>query len=118
VKTKSEHSKDFQLGGINDYSSPDSNEWVVLVALHEAGSHDYYVIPRDHARATVEAFELEIGGRNFLGEQEFSAYKNCWDLLEHPAWEAEWKVEDWVRKAAKGVGWPDERGPFPLLPSP
>jgi hypothetical protein len=118
VKTKSEHSKDFQLGGISDYSPRGSNEWVILVALREAGGPDYFVLPRDHIRATVEAFELEIGGRNFLGEQEFSAYKDRWDLLEHPAWEAEWKVEDWVRKAAKGEGWPDERGPFPLLPSP
>lgn len=60
---------------------------MILVALCEAGSHDYYVIPRDHVRATVEAFELEIGGRNFLSKQEFSAYKDRWDLLEHPAWE-------------------------------
>lgn len=61
---------------------------MVLVALRDAGSADYYVMPRDHARATVEAFELEIGGRNFLGEQEFLAYKDHWDLLEHFAWEA------------------------------
>jgi len=123
VKTKSEHSKDFQMGGISDYSPPGANEWVVLVALRDCASPDYYVIPRDHARATVEAYELNFGGRIFLGEQEFSAYKVCrekdrWELLAHPASEAEWEVEDWVRKDAKGVGWPDKRGPFPLLPSP
>lgn len=115
VKTKSERSQDFQLGGIKAWSAAGANEWVILVALRAEQRPDYFVLPRDHARATVKAFELFIAGRNFLGEQEFRSYENRWDLLECPSWDVEWSVAPWVREAADRMDWPDERGPFPLL---
>src|SRR4051794_15379032 len=75
VKTKSERSKDFQLGGIGDFSPPGANEWVVLVALRADAVPDYFVVPRDHVRATVEAFDLLVrSSRVTLGEQEFPHY--------------------------------------------
>lgn len=115
VKTKSAHAKDFQPK-VTGYSKEWANEWAVLVALSDDGAPDFYVMPRDHLVACVRAFENAIGGRIFLGAQEFdSSYMNKWGLMEQPSWHIDWDLlPDWVKEAADGETWAPERGPFPL----
>lgn len=58
VKTKSEHSKGFEVTAIGSAAARYANEWVVLVSLAADGRHDYFVVPRDVVFATVQANRL------------------------------------------------------------
>lgn len=66
--------------------------------------------------ACVRAFEYAIGGRVFLGPQEFEAsYKGKWELMEQPSWEIGWSLDpDCVNEAVDDEGWSSERGALPL----
>ena len=108
VKTKSPGSKNFQPGSISDPAREGANEWVVLVAL--ADDPRFYVVPRDIVVATVKAFDLAIGGRVALGEQEFEAYQNEWSLLERPAWKHRWRLPQWVYERRDDMEWAGHAG--------
>lgn len=105
VKTKSEQSKDFHLHGISEPSPPEANEWVILVALSGSQDHEYFVVPRNHVWATAQATMPE-NHRGLIGPQEFPAYRDAWALLERPAQDAEWRVEQWVRDKWESLPWP------------
>jgi hypothetical protein len=109
VKTKGERSKDFRLGGIKDPSTEGANEWVVLVSL-DAPEHAYYIVPRNHVWATVQA-TMPANHLALIGPQEFPAYENQWELLQRPASDVEWMVEDWVRDSWHALPWPDGEAP-------
>ncbi len=114
VKTKSEHSKDFQPN-VQEYSPAGANEWAILVALANGEKADFYIMPRDHLAATVRAFRIAIpDSRVFLGPQEFSRYLGQWDLLRKPSSEVKWRGEDWVLDFVTTEGWPSKRGRFPF----
>jgi len=98
------------LGGISERSPAGANEWVVLVSLKDPGPHDFYVIPRDHAWATVQA-TMPDNTRGLIGPQEFPDYQGRWDLLEQPAQSVEWKVQSWVRDSWKELLWPEGAEP-------
>lgn len=110
VKTKSERSKDFHLRSVRERSAEEANEWVVLVSLAMDGDHDYFVVPRDHAWATVEA-TLPENGRGLIGPQEFPSYRDAWHLLEYSARDAPWMVEQWVYDSWMELPWPEGQEP-------
>ena len=117
VKTKGETSRVFQLRGVHDPSAPDANEWVVLVALNRPSPADYFVVPRNHVCGAVVAV-MEAKPRNQrggLGPQVFERYRNEWELMEMPARDVDWRVEDWVYPILERLDWP--RRPDPSPPS-
>jgi len=115
VKTKSARSRDFQLKNIVEPAAPLANEWVILVALSDDRQHRFYVVPRDVAVATVKALNLayENPSRVMLREEEFMAYAGDWDLLRRPAWEAPWRVREWVDAYRHEMTWPEGHAGIP-----
>jgi len=108
VKTKSPRSKDFQPGGVRHPAPRWANEWVVLVALGDADDHRFFVVPRDVVVATVQAFLLAFKNpsRVVLGEQEYDGYRDAWDLLQKPSWQAPWRLPEWVFGFRDQMEWP------------
>lgn len=115
VKTKSAGSKDFQPGSVREPAARHANEWVVLVALEANAPHRFYVVPRDVVVATVQAIDLafDAPSRVFLGEHEYHGYLEAWGLLEAPAWEAPWRLPEWVFGRRHSMRWPDHHGGVP-----
>jgi hypothetical protein len=122
IQVKTRRSGDLQIGiGGERPALPGANEWYVFVALRPAGERaDFYVVPRDHVAALVYVgFWLWIAdtplgkSRNPAGTartcspEEFWGYREGWHLLEKPASEAPWLLDDWLWDEEPRVGLPD-----------
>lgn len=115
VKTKGERSKDFQPGGVSSPAAAGANEWVVLVALGPSARHTFFVLPRNVMFAAVKAANVALHHppRLFLGPQEFDRYRDAWDLLEFPSWDAPWLLPSWMVRQRDQIQWPDDHPGIP-----
>ena len=96
-------------------SSPEAaDEWFVLVTAGEPPA--FNVVPRNHVVAAIRVFQAiqdaqqKPWSRKLLGEQEFDRYRGAWDLLECPAFEADWRMPPWVTDGLKEHPQPDLTG--------
>jgi hypothetical protein len=109
VKTKTEHSKRFEVTAIGSAAARYANEWVVLVSLAADSQHEYFVLPRDVVFATVQANRIVFNDppRIRMGPEEYAHYRNEWNLLQTPSWEAPWHLRAWVFNSRDRITWPD-----------
>ena len=61
-----------------------------------------HVVPRNHVVLVVRVLAAILEGqgrkwpRKLLGEQEFTRYRERWDLMTAPAEQAPWMLPQWV----------------------
>ncbi len=120
IQVKTRTRGDFHLD-VSDLSPSGANEWVVLVSL-EAERNDgrFCVVPRNHVCAVVLALDAifkrqeKPWPRKMIGAQEFSEYRDRWELMQGPAEDVPWSLlPPWVTEelaANSQPGFPEISG--------
>ncbi|MGH2946078.1 MAG: hypothetical protein ACRDPC_07450 [Solirubrobacteraceae bacterium] len=72
-------------------------------------------MPRDVVFATVQANRIVFNDprRIWMGPEEYEWYRNRWDLLQAPSWNAPWHLRPWVLNSRGSMTWPDGHGGVP-----
>jgi hypothetical protein len=111
----SHRSKGFEVTAIGTAAAKYANEWVVLVSLAPDGRHEFFVVPRDVVFATVQANRIAFDdpSRIRMGPEEYANYRDAWELLQRPSWQAPWHLRAWVFKWRDRMTWPEGHSGVP-----